>query len=180
VLISGSINSTVMRTDVFLAPATDRSEAYDIFRQTVLEGVPRDVYGDFTESDYGERARIWGLSEFFESTLTGIESGDWVLFYTGSNRYSFAARVREMEKNPKLGEIIRSEFLSNSSDDRDWNILLFLDESVSISISGQEVADLFGYSNYYPSRFIRVPKNRLESLKNEYGNIDEFVHSIEK
>lgn len=163
---------------LFLAPATDRGEAYSIFSKTVCEGVPRELYINYTDSSYGEKARIWGLGKSYESRLNDLESGDWLLFYTEANQYTFAACVRGVEMNSELGEAVRSDFLTHTVDNRAWDILLFLEEPISISISGHTIANLFNYSNYYPSRFIRVPEERLESIIDKYGDIDEFIAAI--
>jgi len=169
-----------MCENIFLAPATDRSEAYSIFLKTVCEGVPRELYINYTDSNYGEKARIWGLGESYESRLNGLDSGDWLLFYTESNQYTSAARVKGVEINSELGKVVRSDFLTDTVDNRAWDILLFLEKPVSISISGRAIANLFDYSNYYPSRFIRVPEERLISVIDKYGDVDEFIAAIKQ
>jgi hypothetical protein len=165
-------------TGLFLAPATDRKGAYGHFRKTVLDGVPSELHGEHTDEESGSTPLVWGLTSSIESTWEGVEESDWVLFYTRENEYCHAARVAAKEHNPELGDAIRKEMLEDVSDDRDWDFLLYLDDPVSVSASGDEVADLLDYGNRFPVRFIRVTDERLESLKAEYGDVDRFINAI--
>jgi hypothetical protein len=92
-----------------------------------------------------------------------------MLFYTRKNEYRHAARVIGKEHNPELSDAIREGMLEDVSDERDWDFLLYLDNPVSISVSGDEVAGLLDYGNRFPVRFIRVTDERLESLEGEYA-----------
>jgi len=165
-------------TGLFLAPATDRKGAYGHFRKTVLDGVPTELHAEYTDEQLGTIARVWGLTSSIESTWDGVEEGDWMLFYTRENEYRHAARVIGKEHNPELGDAIREGMLEDVSDERDWDFLLYLDDPVSVSVSGDEVADLLDYGNRFPVRFIRVTDERLESLEGEYGDVDEFIKAI--
>jgi len=167
-------------TGLFLAPATDRKGAYGHFRKTVLDGVSNELHGEHADEELGSTTRVWGLTSSIESTWEGVEEDDWVLFYTRENEYSHAARVAAKEHNPELGDVIRGEMLEDVSDERDWDFLLYLDDLVSVLVSGDEVADLLGYGNRFPVRFIRVTDERLESLKTEYGDVDGFIDTIKE
>lgn len=165
-------------TGLFLAPATDRKGAYEHFRKTVLDGVPMELYGRYSDEDLGSAARVWGLTSSIESTWETVNEGDWVLFYTQENKYEFATRVSAKVHNPDLGDAIRGEMLEGVSEERDWDFLLFLDDPISVSVSGKEVADLLDYGNRYPVRFMRVTNERLESLKSKYGDVDGFIDAV--
>jgi len=165
-------------TGLFLAPATDRKGAYGHFRKTVIGGIPIKLFGEYADVGLGSNARVWGLTSSIESTWEPIEEGDWVLFYTQENKYEFATRVSAKEHNPELGDAIRGEVLEDVSEERDWDFLLFLDDPVSVSVSGEEVADLLGYRNRFPVRFMRVTNERMESLKVEYGDVDGFINAV--
>lgn len=166
-------------TGLFLAPATDRKGAYGHFRKTVLDGVPKELYSECLDEELGEIIRVWGLTSSIESTWNGVGEGDWVLFYTRENEYRYAARVVGKAHNPELGDAIREKMLEDVSDERDWDFLLFLGEPVPVSLSGDALADLLEYGNRFPVRFIRVTDERLESLKTEYSDVDEFIEIIQ-
>ena len=96
-------------------------------------------------------------------------------------KYEYAARVIKKEHNPDLGDAVRDEVLdADESENRDWDLLVFFDGFVSVSVSGDKIADLFDYGNRFPVRFIRVTNERLEALEAEYGDIDGFINSIKE
>lgn len=165
-------------TSLFLTPATDRKGAYGHFRKTVLDGAPNELHGEHTDEELESTARVWGLTSSIESTWDGVDEGDWVLLYTQENEYRHAARVIGKEHNPELGDAIREEMLEDVSDEWDRDFLLYLDDPVSFSVSGDEVADLLDYGNRFPVRFIRVTDERLESLEGKCGDVDGFIDAI--
>lgn len=168
-----------MSSGLFLAPATRRNDARSHFQLSMVEGVSAEFYDDYTDSDWGGTAPIWGLTTNTRPTWETVNEGDWVLFYTESNAYQYAARVAEKEHNPELGDAIRSELLdADDEDERDWDFLLFFEEPVSVSATGEEVAELLDYGNIYPVRFIRVTDERLEALEGEYGDVESFIEKI--
>lgn len=171
-----------MTGGLHLAPATSRGNAYRFFEQTVLDGVSRDFYDEYTERDLGDSARVWGLTSSTRTSWESVDIGDWVLFYTEENRYRYATRVTEKEHNAELGDAIRSELLGVPEDksERDWDYLLFLEEPIGVSVSGDEVADLLDYGNRFPVRFLRVTDERMAALEQEYGDVESFVGAIRK
>ncbi|KAB7513524.1 hypothetical protein [Halosegnis rubeus] len=108
-----------------------------------------------------------------------MNKGDWILFYTDSDQYEYAAKVAEKEHNPDLGDAIRTDILNlENNGDRDWDFLLILESPISISISGHKLAELLDYGNYYPVRFIRVTESRMQHLRKEYESVNEFIYKI--
>ncbi|MFC5133549.1 MULTISPECIES: hypothetical protein [Haloferacaceae] len=166
-------------TELFLAPASRRDDAFEIFHRTVLNGIERATYSNYSDSNWGDYASIWGLTSSFESSWQNVHRGDWILFYTDSDQYEYAAKVAEKEHNPPLGDAIRTDLLNvKGNGDRDWDFLLVLENPVSVSISGHKLADLLDYGNYYPVRFIRVTESRMEHLREEYNSVNEFIQKI--
>lgn len=165
-------------TGFFLAPATNRKGAYGHFRETVLGGVPREMYSNFIDEDLGLCAHMWGLTSSIKSTWENTHSGDWVLFYTRENQYEYAAQVRGKQHNPDFGDAIREELLDNVSGDWDWDYLLLFDDPIKVLVSGDTVAELLGYTNRSPVRFIRVTSERLEEIESEYGGVDGSITAI--
>ncbi len=166
-------------TKLYLAPASRRDNAFEIFQRTVLNGIDREFYSRHSDSEWGDSARLWGLTLSFETTWRKINRGDWILFYTDSDQYEYAAKVVEKEHNSKLGDKIRTNLLGLKNDgNRDWDCLLILEDPIPVDISGHELADLLDYGNYFPVRFIRVTENRMERLWEEYGSVNKFIQEI--
>ena len=168
-----------MATKLYLVPATSRNGARRYLERTVLTGVERDFYSKFTESDLDGRIRVWGLISSMKTRWEIIDKSDWFLFYTKNGEYEYAAQVAGKENNKSLGDALRKEILHPDPDeDRDWNLLVFFQEPVPVTISGERVQELFDYRNQYPVRFTRVINDRLDSLRAEYGNVDKFIDAI--
>jgi hypothetical protein len=166
-------------TELFLAPASRRDDAFEIFDKTVLNGIERTTYSKYSDNNWGDFASIWGLTSSFETTWQSVNRGDWILFYTDSDQYEYAAKVTDKEHNPDLGDAIRTNLLNvENSGNRDWDFLLVLESPVLVSISGHELADLLDYGNYYPVRFIRVTETRMQHLRKEYNSVSEFIQEI--
>jgi hypothetical protein len=166
-------------TELYLAPASKRNKAFEVFQRTVLDGIDRDIYSRHSDCEWSESASLWGLASSFETTWRNINRGDWVLFYTDSDQYEYAAKVVEKEHNSELGDEIQTNLLGlQKSERQDWNYLLVLERPISVSISGHQLANLLNYGNYYPVRFIRVTENRMENLLKEYDSVTEFIQKI--
>jgi hypothetical protein len=170
-----------MTGKLYLAPATRGGGVYGYFQRAVLDGIERGFYSDYSDANHGDITRVWGLTSSIEAAWETINKGDWFLFYTRKNEYEYAARVIKKEHNPDLGDAIRDEVLdADESENRDWDLLVFFDGFVSVSVSGDKIADLFDYGNRFPVRFIRVTNERLEALEAEYEDIDGFIDSIKE
>lgn len=166
-------------TELFLAPASRRDNAFDIFRRTVLTGIGRETYSSYSDSNWGDSTSIWGLTSSFKSEWKNVNKGDWILFYTDSDQYEYAAKVAEKEHNPSLGDAIRTNILDvDNNEERDWDFLLVLENPVQAAISGHKLAELLDYGNYYPVRFIRVTESRMEHLREEYDSVNKFIQKI--
>ncbi|WP_157744194.1 hypothetical protein [Halopenitus persicus] len=152
---------------------------FDIFQRTVLDGIGREIYSQYSEQEWGDSVNLWGLTSSMETTWGKVSTGDWILFYTGSDQYEYAAKVSDKEQNPDLGDVIRNNILGVDDDEsRDWDLLLVLEDPVPVAISGHEVSELLDYGNNFPVRFIRVTQSRKEALQEEYISVDEFIQKI--
>jgi len=168
-----------MNGKLYLAPATRGGGVFRYFQKTVLDGIERSFYSNYLDAERGDTTRVWGLTSSMEAAWDIIDEGDWVLFYTRQNEYEYAARVVGKDHNPELGNAIRDEILdADENENRDWDLLVFFDKPVSVSVSGGEVAELLNYGNRFPVRFIRVTDERFAALEAEYGSLDGFIDAI--
>jgi len=162
-------------------PATRRGDGYDYFQRTILDGIKREFYSNYSSINCGDTARIWGLTSSLKGSWETIDTDDWFLFYTRQNEYEYAAQVLRKEQNPELGDAIREKVLdAPKNTNRDWDFIVFLDSPISVSAAGEEVAMLFDYSNTFPVRFIRVTQKRMNSLKDKHGRINKFIDTIKQ
>lgn len=169
-----------MTEKLYLAPATRGGGVYRYFERTVLSGVESDFYSDYSASDWGNNARVWGLTSSIKPEWKSIDEKDWLLFYTHENEYEYAAQVVGKEHNPELGQAIRDKVLdANKNENRNWDLLVFLEDPISVSVSGDDIQELFDYGNRYPVRFIRVIEDRLTQFEFKYGNVGGFIDAIQ-
>lgn len=165
--------------NLFLAPATRSGPAYGHFQKTVLNNSAHNLIKKHSTID-SNSDRLWGLTSTIEGSWETVDRGDWVLFYTQPNHYEYAAQVVGKEDNPELGELVREDILEDEKDsEKDWTFLLYLDKPVSVSITGESISRMLGYKNDYPVRFIRVTQERLNSLREKYNSVDDFIKEIE-
>lgn len=168
-----------MSSTLYIAPATRGGNVYEYFDRTVLNGIKKEFYSDYTDENYTDIARVWGITSTFKTAWQGIKSDDWLLFYTRENKYEYAVQVSDKEHNPEMGDAIRRNIIdADERENRDWDLLIFLKEPVRVSVSGKTVAELLEYQNDYPVRFMRVIESRIVAVENQFGSVKSFIDSI--
>lgn len=168
-----------MTEKLYLAPATRDGGVYRYLERAVFDGIEHEFYSNYSEVNQRDKIHVWGLTSTIKPSWKTINKDDWLLFYTRENKYEYAARVIGKEHNSELGNAIREEILhANESENRDWDLLVFLENPVPVSVSGDDIQELFDYAYRFPVRFIRVLDERLESLEAEYGDVDGFINAI--
>lgn len=166
-------------TNLFLAPATRSGPAYRHFEKTVLKDTARNLIEEHSRIDTNSD-RLWGLTSTMEGSWETIDQGDWILFYTQPNHYEYATQVVGKEHNPRLGEVVREDILEDKNDaNKDWTFLVYVNNPVSVSITGESISRMLDYKNDYPVRFIRVTQERLDLLREKYNSVDDFIGDIE-
>ena len=173
-------------SEVFLAPcANEASRNY--LKKSVLGSVPKKVYGQYTDKEFGDSVAIWGVEEGeLEASWEKINRGDYLLFYTGnspirsptSKTYEYAARVRSTEENHGLSKELWRRYSGTaglgSTSRGPWPYVIYLSEPVSIGVQNQDIQEYADYSvNFNPQRF--MPYGGNEKIRQEFGSIENFI-----
>lgn len=167
--------------NAFLAPCSGGAAETNL-KRTIETPVPSEDYRGYTTKEFGPSVHLWGMREAKQSTWGKMEPGDWLLFYTGNFTYSYAARVRDRERNPTLAAEVWSPRIGSTPDERkaaaEWEYVIYLDDPVSINLPSQSFHDRLGYNDEYPQGFRRV--THMDELRAEYGSLDELVRQFER
>lgn len=171
-----------MKSDLFLAPASKSGNAYEHLNKSIIQGIDATDVDKDTDSDKRNLVRIWGLTTGLQNEWESVESGDWVLFYTGEENYQYAARISGKDNDPKLGEQIRSEFLNVTDKEiregKKWELLLYLHPPINIDLSANLLSDWLGYKRSYQTRFQRVSEERLTNIENKFDSLDALINEF--
>jgi hypothetical protein len=156
---------------VFMAPVSNEN-AYSYFENTVLSNVPA------VNSE-----AVWGVGEGQSAQWKKAKKGDYLLFYPGDFKFTYAAKVVKNEKDKKLGEKLWDNYVGDAgrrSRGRlgPWEHLLFLEKPLEIRISSVKVQNFAGYSRDYPQNFQAINQKGHTEIRRKYGDVDDFIKSI--
>lgn len=167
-----------MNQNLFLAPASTTGSAYSHLEKSVINGIETHNL-EYLPNKYKSRIRVWGLNRGLKHTWDRVESGDWILFYTGNNEYRYAAQIQDKEENSQLGSEIRDNHLKiterEEKDEKEWTLLLYLETPLSIELPAELLSEWLNYERAYRSRFQRVPKKRLQTIEEKYGTLEDLI-----
>jgi len=152
---------------VFLAPYANAA-AQENFRRTVVEGVSADrVARHSDEHPDTEPVRLWGTKETVEGEWSGIDPGDYLLFYRDGT-YQHAVEVLDTEKKESLGR----DIWPNHEDGEPWVCVIYLDDPVEIDVSASELHDLAGYGRDFPLGFSPLNEMGIGGIRGRYGSVE--------
>lgn len=159
---------------LYLAPYGNEA-ALENFENTVLEGLPADRIGEFTDDPAadGDVVRLWGAKETLEGTWRKIEADDYLLFYR-SGRYTHSARVLGTERNEALARDVWPNF-----DDKPWNLIVYLDQPTEIDVPSEEVHGLAGHDQNHTQRFTSLNDLGVGGIRGRYGSVEAFAEGEE-
>jgi len=166
------------RTRIFLAPcASERPQEH--FSRTVEDGVPADVYKQYTSTELGESIGLWGVTEGLRATWEQVESGDYLLFYFGNEEYRYAAEVIGTEHNQELGLDVWPDFRDTSAGGEDttdpWEYLIYLEDPLKVDIESAELHDWAGYGLRHAQRFMSLNDEGLDAIEREFGDVESYL-----
>ncbi|SFL00858.1 putative restriction endonuclease [Halogranum rubrum] len=163
--------------NVFLAPCSN-AHAQKHLRDTVIDGVGQSLYRKFTEREFGDRVAVWGASPGADKYIEQMRHGDVILFYTGNQRYQYAAKVVTTEYNPKFAAMLWTDYDLSLRDNMDdlWPYVMYLSDVQEVDIDSTEIHHKHaGHSRGHPQNFMRLNDGGRRSIVREYGSVSAFV-----
>lgn len=157
-------------TQLFLAPCANPN-SQDHFEKAVLNGISKEMYGDVTEHQLGNKTSIWGVSEGNSGSWRKINKRDVVLFYSGEWKYTHSAKVIDKEINQELAELI----WDHDDFHKSWDHLIYLNEITEVDIDSRELHQFADYERMFPYHFMTFREEGVNSIIREFGSIDRYI-----
>lgn len=167
--VSGRVRMAV-DSGIYLAPCSN-NDAQEHLKRTVINGVDRDDYGQYTNVGFGDSVSIWGVKGGNESHWQDIDAGDYLFFYTGDETYSQVAEVLATDQNEGLAEHLWPGFEDT------WEFIIYLNEPVPVNIDSNEIADYAGYKQNYILGFQSLRGSAVDEINDEYGSIEGYINA---
>lgn len=150
------------------------------FEQTVLKGVEQKYYKKYVQDDYGDTLHVWGITQQKGDRHSRMGPGDFLLFYSGNNRYEYAAEILGGEQNEELVQSLKTNVMEEEHDlkglDR-WDYCIYLQSPFSIDIDSRRLHDYAGHSSNQPFDFTKLNKRGRKAIESEYGDVPTYIRS---
>lgn len=151
--------------------------------ETVVEGVQEDRYRDHVDLPLTGRLPIWGAGPHAENPIQQAERDDFILFYTGDHTYTYAARIRAIERNPELSGALWPEYNapSRESTEEGWPYVIYLRDVRKVDIDSVDLHERADYSMKHVQQFMRMSEPGPERIASTFGSVRRFVneHSLD-
>jgi 5-methylcytosine-specific restriction protein B len=133
----------------------------------------------------GHVVHAWPVPEADHVDPTSINNGDFVLFYRGSNRYTWAARVRRINSSRELTEQLTSPVVEqagpNTQPSHEFSgTILWLDIPIPIELESYRLHDLLDIDQEALTRTITPQSDALNSVYDEHGSVEEMLRTVRK
>ena len=171
-----------MPPGIVLASATSPTEQA-VFDELVHRGVEREaIQAPIVPTDHSI-IHAWPVPEADHVDSTTIDEGDFVLFYRGSNRYTWAARVQRIDTAPELS----GQLISRVAEQGSPNIqpsqefsdtILWLDIPIPIELESYRLHDLLDIDQEALTRTVVPRRPAVQALYDEYGSIEKMLQSV--
>jgi 5-methylcytosine-specific restriction protein B len=169
-----------MTHGLVLAAATSPTEQA-IFDELVEHGIQESelVQENIPAAENG-LAHAWLVQE--DDLAHEPVAGDYVLFYRGSNRYSWAARVRAVEHHSDLAGALADYVAGRSGHNTDpreesSDTVLFLDVPIPIELESYHLHDLVGVGQDALTRTFVPDADAVDNVVGDYGSLEELVRT---
>lgn len=169
-------------SSLFLTPCSKQggeSRAYRHLQDTVLGGVKKSTYSEYTNRDFGEQVAIWGATDGTKGTWDSLESGDYLLFYVGNENYRYAAEVLDKEENLELATELWPDFNTTTTGGDDphdpWRWIIFLNDPIEVEIDGREIHGFADHQINYTQRFMRLNNRGQRRIRDGFGDVEGYL-----
>lgn len=166
-------------TRLYLAPCDD-PEATLYLDRTIKTGIAENVHTQFTPNAVDGTLHLWGMTEQKGNQYRNLDTGDFVLFYTGDGTYEYAAKVISAERNSDLIENLELilQWDQTDVDDLDeWEYCIYLETPFRVEIESENIHNYAGHTVDKPFSFYRLNRKGRDAIKREHGSIDEYLQS---
>lgn len=163
-----------MSSGCILAPCASPLQT-KVFENLVLTGIERERFKPYF-STYTDRViHTYPIPESADIPLDD-SAGDFVLFYTGSNEYTWAARIQEVRVNQRSAADLLEDVGLDDPERLEYSeAFLILDVPFQISRSSYEFHDEIGLDNDALTKIHRVPDQGLEGIQTDYGGLHDYL-----
>ena len=141
--------------------------------EMVFDSVPPTYREELAENSRGGQRLLCmgrGAGTDEHAQMGSHEAGDYVLCVY-DNTYHHAARVLAKYDNRRFAE----EVWGTTDEGRTWRYMYFLTEPVEVDRRVPEVKD---YLNAAYRGFTKIHPDKVDTILNEFGSIDEFIHEV--
>jgi len=148
-----------------------------------VDGVREDRYRDHVDLPLTGTLPIWGAGPHAENQIGEWERDDFVLFYTGDHEYTYAARIRAIERNPGLSAALWPEYNapSRESTEDGWPYVIYLRDVREVEIDSVDLHERAGYAMKHVQQFMAMNDPGPERVAATFGSVREFVdvHAVD-
>lgn len=172
-----------MPPGVVLASATSPTEQ-TLFDELVQRGIDREQLESFHPPGEDGIVHAWPLPMADDIDTDSIDAGDFVLFYGGQNRYSWAAKVRAIEHDSAAIESAFRDILSyrqanvSLPDDQFGPALLYLEIPIPIDLESYRLHDLVGVEQEALTRSLIPDDEAIANLEDEFGSVEAMLRTV--
>lgn len=170
-----------MKPGIVLASATSPTEQA-VFEELVHRGIEEEQLDPHFPGEFDQMVHAWPVPEADHVDISGVRTGDYVIFYRGSNRYSWAAKIRDIISDAEMVDRFAAYI-----DDREGHDIqprqefsddvFLLDIPVPIDLESYRIHDLLNIDQDALTRTV-IPREEVsENLVDEYGGIEQMIRS---
>ncbi len=163
------------------------AEAFRHYIDTIEEGFTIDRIKRFLSEDDlkniedifpDRKIRAWGATPGSGNirNWNNLEIDDRILIYRKGN-YEYIATIVHKIHNPELAKFL----WGTDSSGQTWEYMYLLDNLRELPVPASDFNKVVGYApNYFPQGFMQISGDKLNSLIEKFGSIDEFLNYLEE
>jgi 5-methylcytosine-specific restriction protein B len=166
-----------MSPGIVLASATSPTEQA-AFEDLVHRGIEAEELSPLLVPHTDSILHAWPVPGADHVDKDNIDEGDFVLFYRGSNRYTWGAKIRRIDTSDELGKELTSlvgTHNPNVHPSQEFSdTVLWLDIPVPIELESYRLHDLLGIEQEALTRTIVPQQTAVQAVYDEYGSIKKM------
>jgi len=170
-----------VKPGIVLASATSPTEQA-VFDELVHRGIEDTHLDRHFPGEFDQIVHAWPVPEADHVDVSDVRPGDYVVFYRGSNRYSWAAEVRDIISDPNMAERFATYVTDQESGDIQpreefSDDILLLHIPAPIELESYRLHDLLNIDQDALTRTIIPDDSTVANVIDEYGGVDQMIHS---